>query len=673
MAPKQTELRLSLSLLLVSWCATQLIPVENAMAQRRVPSRPVLESPSQRYLPLPQTGSTNPRQQLELLKQLQGLLTADPAGTGPMSLPKLSPDDMKVLQEAMQNWSGSPADDTGRSGGIPSPLPGISPEQVSKALSDPAMREQVKQALEQFAKNGNLPSGRSSTSPNGLPFPPNSPLPNRASRGDSLDQPSPNSPSKGDPLPMQQIAQSLLERLAKQPENPSINGTEEMNRSENPAAGPVDPNLPPTGPFNRNSQTASDGSTPRPPDNFRRGIPPVMKNFLENSRNPGNPVASGSKPTHPPGGPGGDSAMAGRTEASEPRQPNDTTEAARPKSPEPSKPDDPRSAVAPPMHRANPSADAKASPMDVRTELQQRGFAQTLRQLVDQARQDAEHEIQSQTGTGAAGGEQPTAAATSGELQGQMMQALSSVLNNQSPTASNSDSNNQQASASPGGSSGTPGSGTANEGSWMERSARAAGLPGSSAPSAQQASPAKSTTLSHVSETANKVFSSIITPPEPAPMKSLPLGQTMATAAAGAHSGAAGARSVMWLGMLLVLLAVAMYAIPRLATSIGMASRTEPLAVVPIHPTEIRTRRDVVRAFHQFALRPLTPVADWWTHRQVAQQVASSTPALEPAIQQLAEIYEQARYLPEETEFTPDQIGTARRALEQCRTNSPQA
>jgi hypothetical protein len=65
----------------------------------------------------------------------------------------------------------------------------------------------------------------------------------------------------------------------------------------------------------------------------------------------------------------------------------------------------------------------------------------------------------------------------------------------------------------------------------------------------------------------------------------------------------------------------------------------------------------------------MMPVADWWTHRQVAQQVATSTPSLEPAIQQLAEIYEQARYLPEETVLTAAQIGTARRALEQCQTS----
>ena len=85
-----------------------------------------------------------------------------------------------------------------------------------------------------------------------------------------------------------------------------------------------------------------------------------------------------------------------------------------------------------------------------------------------------------------------------------------------------------------------------------------------------------------------------------------------------------------------------------------------------IHPADIRSRSDVVRAFHQYALRPATPAPTWWTHREVERQVAQTTPTLRPAIRTLTDLYEQARYLPDDADLTPDQIGTARRALEQC-------
>ena len=63
--------------------------------------------------------------------------------------------------------------------------------------------------------------------------------------------------------------------------------------------------------------------------------------------------------------------------------------------------------------------------------------------------------------------------------------------------------------------------------------------------------------------------------------------------------------------------------------------------------------------------------AEWWTHRAVEQQVAQESPALQPAIQTLTDLYEQARYLPDDADFGPDQIGSARQALEECEASLP--
>ena len=118
--------------------------------------------------------------------------------------------------------------------------------------------------------------------------------------------------------------------------------------------------------------------------------------------------------------------------------------------------------------------------------------------------------------------------------------------------------------------------------------------------------------------------------------------------------------------MLLAVLGLVWYFVPHLLTAIHESRLVGSPVGGEMRPADIRSRSDVVRAFHHFALRPATPAPTWWTHREVERQVAQATPSLQPAIQTLTDLYEQARYLPGDADFTPDQIGTARRALEQC-------
>ena len=86
-----------------------------------------------------------------------------------------------------------------------------------------------------------------------------------------------------------------------------------------------------------------------------------------------------------------------------------------------------------------------------------------------------------------------------------------------------------------------------------------------------------------------------------------------------------------------------------------------------LQPNEIRSRADVIAAFHDLALSPRQAVESWWTHQAAAQKLAAESPHSKQAVNTLAEIYEEARYLPDDVEFAADKIQSARTALAGCR------
>jgi hypothetical protein len=81
---------------------------------------------------------------------------------------------------------------------------------------------------------------------------------------------------------------------------------------------------------------------------------------------------------------------------------------------------------------------------------------------------------------------------------------------------------------------------------------------------------------------------------------------------------------------------------------------------------EIRSRDDLVRAFHALAKKRLQAVQSWWTLGDVAQRFHESLPEHTNSIRTLSGLYEQARYFPTEHRLTDDQIQTAKSALKQC-------
>jgi len=82
---------------------------------------------------------------------------------------------------------------------------------------------------------------------------------------------------------------------------------------------------------------------------------------------------------------------------------------------------------------------------------------------------------------------------------------------------------------------------------------------------------------------------------------------------------------------------------------------------------EIRTRDDIVRAFHAMTKKRFQSAQTWWTNRYVAEKFEHSLPEYTTPIRTLSNIYEQARYLPLDHQLSSDQIEDAKLALKQCK------
>ena len=84
----------------------------------------------------------------------------------------------------------------------------------------------------------------------------------------------------------------------------------------------------------------------------------------------------------------------------------------------------------------------------------------------------------------------------------------------------------------------------------------------------------------------------------------------------------------------------------------------------PILPSQVATKADIIRAFHQLVLNSTRPIQIWWTHRAAQKVLEATGPEQRAAVETLTETYEKARYLPQEDELTPEQIQSARAALQ---------
>lgn len=94
---------------------------------------------------------------------------------------------------------------------------------------------------------------------------------------------------------------------------------------------------------------------------------------------------------------------------------------------------------------------------------------------------------------------------------------------------------------------------------------------------------------------------------------------------------------------------------------------TDRDAVRSTAPPTLNNRQDVVQAFHDLAARCPTLIADWWTHDRAATALAVTRPDMTDDVRQLAQLYEQARYLPDGLALSDEQLAAAKAAWLRCR------
>ncbi len=149
--------------------------------------------------------------------------------------------------------------------------------------------------------------------------------------------------------------------------------------------------------------------------------------------------------------------------------------------------------------------------------------------------------------------------------------------------------------------------------------------------------------------------------------------QSSSTASAPTASPAAPAMAMpelrwtnsMTLAVLLaVVLVVWLYWFSRLRVSqLSDPTAAQAEWVRTVVSQGLKTRADVIRAFHQL-VKQSRAVSDWWTHRSIVRYFNHQTPQVAAAISELAVVYEQARYYPEDVELSPQQLAQVRSLLE---------
>lgn len=125
--------------------------------------------------------------------------------------------------------------------------------------------------------------------------------------------------------------------------------------------------------------------------------------------------------------------------------------------------------------------------------------------------------------------------------------------------------------------------------------------------------------------------------------------------------------------IILGLIIVVVVALVTWQLGIGLARRAEHLRARwrlgpwPVDPRRVATRRELVLAFNHLALLLLGPEAQPCNHRDIARQLreqkATRSPQRQQAVAELTDLYEQARYAPDNEELPSERIVVARRHL----------
>jgi hypothetical protein len=279
------------------------------------------------------------------------------------------------------------------------------------------------------------------------------------------------------------------------------------------------------------------------------------------------------------------------------------------------------------------SRSSPETPINIARELEQRGFGETLKKLVEKAKEETREAARRPSNGSAAG-----TASENLSLNESALKMLEGMRDEMSELAKDPEIQREILS-----------------GAIQPQTRPQAPLlrvPGSSSsPSAMQR--LRSTFREMLGESANSPNA----------------GQSRAsTSPSNASVGTAGAvefdfRAVGFMAAIIAILLVGAIGLKFWGQRI-VQKQESPDTGPPILPSQVASKADVIRAFHQLVLKSTRPIQVWWTHRAAQKVLEAAGPEHRAAVETLTETYEKARYLPQEAELTPEQIQSARAALQ---------
>jgi hypothetical protein len=145
-------------------------------------------------------------------------------------------------------------------------------------------------------------------------------------------------------------------------------------------------------------------------------------------------------------------------------------------------------------------------------------------------------------------------------------------------------------------------------------------------------------------------------------------GWKLSAPSAGGGGGLGPGRVLLWILLLVAGGLLVWQVLARLKAQAGPGTgRGWRLGPWPVPPDRIASRADLIRAFEHLSLLLLGPAAQTWHHLAVADGLAAgagpATSQRHNAAVELATLYEQARYAPDEGPLPAEALAAARRDL----------
>ena len=660
------------------------------------------DSASQRILPLPEGKLSDAQTQMQLLQRLRSLVAASENAVSenavksevpsPDDTPTIDDKQLEQLQQALKRFQ-----DLLPLGIKPPDLGSIPKEQLDEAMSNPAMQQQLKKLLEQFSKDGLLPKNGGDDGDSSLP-----PIPQRP--GQFPTQPPTAPPGQASPSakPGDQSWESLknaMKQLSEIAQGGKINPpqNDETNPGVDPAGDHKDASTRPVPQPGINIEPQPRADQPRadqPRADVQRvegeshddeignretqqpslqAFQDLLKRYKDSQRNqqPSSDGTSGPAPdeTRPPEVRPGmrsprteddESAQAPNRngDGSDQRAEQQTRNSSESRSSDKSLPsvseflkEQLRKGF--PTPGTNEDVGNSRSP-SIRSELQKRGVRGTLDKIIEKAKEESKAQRKAQQQA-----KQESIANQTGTDASRPRDRSSLDAQTKSPGGTGLQKNNWLTDRLLGM------EGEVDElikdAKFQERSAESR----QNRNSTRQQSPTDSDSrINKWNDAASDFLSDLSKAPSaPAAPRSSSGGDDSDSADAPL---AIGPFFLVGLG-LLGIMAVAAFMMRRpllklVSDACGIAGPGR------IHqPSEICSREDVITAFHELALNPKKLVESWWTHRAAATKLAAESPQQGNAVRTLAEIYEQARYLPDDVELPAEKIQSARTAFSECR------